>query len=107
MARAGARDARAAARRAAGHAQTSPRYNLVVPRSRLPELRRADHGGCRTSRSLSYLLLRGRCASCSAPISLRYPLVELADRRRCPPLVAWQFGFGWHAAAALRAHLGR
>ena len=25
---------------------------------------------------LSYLLLRGRCRSCSAPISLRYPLVE-------------------------------
>jgi leader peptidase (prepilin peptidase) / N-methyltransferase len=27
---------------------------------------------------LSWLLLRGRCRSCSAPISARYPLVELA-----------------------------
>ena len=27
---------------------------------------------------LSWLLLRGRCRSCSAPISIRYPLVELA-----------------------------
>jgi leader peptidase (prepilin peptidase)/N-methyltransferase len=27
---------------------------------------------------LSWLLLRGRCADCDAPISLRYPLVELA-----------------------------
>lgn len=27
---------------------------------------------------LSYLLLRGRCSACSAPISMRYPLVELA-----------------------------
>jgi leader peptidase (prepilin peptidase)/N-methyltransferase len=27
---------------------------------------------------LSYLLLRGRCADCEAPISLRYPLVEAA-----------------------------
>ncbi len=26
---------------------------------------------------LSYLLLRGRCADCAAPISVRYPLVEL------------------------------
>jgi leader peptidase (prepilin peptidase)/N-methyltransferase len=27
---------------------------------------------------VSWLLLRGRCAACSAPISARYPLVELA-----------------------------
>jgi len=27
---------------------------------------------------VSWLLLRGRCRACSAPISLRYPLVELA-----------------------------
>lgn len=27
---------------------------------------------------LSYLFLRGKCSSCAAPISLRYPLVELA-----------------------------
>ena len=27
---------------------------------------------------LSWLLLRGRCADCDAPISVRYPLVELA-----------------------------
>jgi leader peptidase (prepilin peptidase)/N-methyltransferase len=27
---------------------------------------------------LSWLVLRGRCASCRAPISVRYPLVELA-----------------------------
>jgi leader peptidase (prepilin peptidase)/N-methyltransferase len=27
---------------------------------------------------LSWLILRGRCRDCSAPISLRYPLVELA-----------------------------
>lgn len=26
---------------------------------------------------LSYLLLRGRCSSCKAPISLRYPVIEL------------------------------
>lgn len=40
---------------------------------------------------LSWLWLRGRCASCSAPISLRYPLVELL----CAVLfaaVAWRVG---------------
>ena len=26
---------------------------------------------------VSYALLRGRCASCEAPISIRYPLVEM------------------------------
>ena len=30
---------------------------------------------------LSYLLLRGRCRSCRAPIGLRYPAVELATAR--------------------------
>ena len=28
---------------------------------------------------LSWLLLRGRCRQCQAPISVRYPLVELAN----------------------------
>ena len=30
----------------------------------------------------SYLWLRGRCRSCRAPISIKYPIVELVDRRR-------------------------
>ena len=53
------------------------RYNLVVPRSRCPQLQCADHGAAEHPASLSWLLLRGQCASCSAPISARYPLVEL------------------------------
>jgi leader peptidase (prepilin peptidase)/N-methyltransferase len=32
---------------------------------------------------LSYLLLRGRCRSCSAPISRRYPLVEVLTAALC------------------------
>ncbi len=49
---------------------------------------------------LSYLFLRGKCAGCKAPISKRYPLVELA----CGLLsgyVAFHFGFGWQAAGML------
>jgi leader peptidase (prepilin peptidase) / N-methyltransferase len=50
--------------------------SVVRPRSRCP--------GCGTEIAardnvpvLSWLLLRGRCRSCGAPISIRYPLVEL------------------------------
>ncbi len=50
---------------------------------------------------LSYLALGGRCASCRAPISMRYPLVELATADRAFAVVAWHFGFGWQAALAL------
>jgi len=40
---------------------------------------------------VSYALLRGRCASCKAPISIRYPLIE-AVTGLLSGLVAWQFG---------------
>jgi len=49
---------------------------------------------------LSYLLLRGHCAHCSAPISLRYPLIE-AFTGLCSLLVAWHFGYGWPLLFAL------
>ena len=40
---------------------------------------------------LSWILLRGRCASCGEPISLRYPLVELAGGALLA-LSVWQWG---------------
>ncbi len=49
---------------------------------------------------LSWLLLRGRCRDCQAPISARYPLVELA----CAALFAGtaaRFGFRWDLPAFL------
>jgi len=74
-------------------------FNLIVPRSACPS--------CRTPISalqniplLSWLMLRGRCASCGTPISVRYPLVE-ALTAILSALVAWKFGFGWPALAAL------
>jgi leader peptidase (prepilin peptidase)/N-methyltransferase len=41
---------------------------------------------------LSYLFLRGRCATCHQPISLRYPLVE-ALSCLLSVYAAWHFGF--------------
>lgn len=49
---------------------------------------------------LSYLWLRGKCAYCSARISIRYPLVETIT---CivSIYVAWKFGLSWQTFAAL------
>jgi leader peptidase (prepilin peptidase)/N-methyltransferase len=55
---------------------TQERVGLVLPRSRCPTCGRAI-AAWQNIPLLSYLLLRGRCAGCRSPISLRYPLVEL------------------------------
>jgi leader peptidase (prepilin peptidase)/N-methyltransferase len=54
---------------------------------------------------VSWLLLRGKCSACKAPIGLRYPLVELATAGLFA-LVAWRFGAQpatllWCAAVAV------
>lgn len=46
---------------------------------------------------VSYLWLGGRCRSCRAPISMRYPLVEAANALGYLTIV-WSFGTGWTAA---------
>lgn len=48
---------------------------------------------------LSWLHLRGRCRSCSAPISWRYPAVELATALLAAGSF-WKFGISWDAAIA-------
>lgn len=48
----------------------------------------------------SYLMLGGKCANCSAPISLRYPLIE-AFTGLCSAIVAWHFGYGLEVLFAL------
>jgi leader peptidase (prepilin peptidase)/N-methyltransferase len=65
-------------------------FNLAVPLSRCPN--------CNTPIKphqnipvLSYLFLKGRCATCSNPIAARYPLVE-AFTAITSALVAWHFG---------------
>lgn len=49
---------------------------------------------------LSWLLLRGRCRDCAAPIGGRYPLVELATGLLFV-VVGWRFGSTPYAVAAL------
>jgi len=49
---------------------------------------------------LSYLWLRGKCSSCQAAISIRYPSIELLTGI-LSAVIAWHFGFGPQAGAAL------
>jgi leader peptidase (prepilin peptidase) / N-methyltransferase len=74
-------------------------FNLVVPRSACPACR-APISAWHNIPLLSWVLLRGRCASCGEPISVRYPLIEALSGILCAA-VAWRFGFGWPALAAL------
>jgi len=65
-------------------------FNLMVPRSRCPHCGHQIHW-YENVPVLSYLLLRGGCSACKAPISPRYPLVEIA----CGGLFflcAWRWG---------------
>ena len=83
----------------AAAAPAGARYDLVVPRSACPSCHQpisARHN----IPVLSWLLLRGRCAACHARISLRYPVVELLCAV-LTGLVAWKFGPGWPACAAI------
>ena len=65
--------------------------SLARPRSRCP---RCGHqiAALENIPVISWLLLRGRCKACAAPISLRYPLIE-ALTGLLFALAAWHFGF--------------
>jgi leader peptidase (prepilin peptidase)/N-methyltransferase len=53
-----------------------PTFNLLVPRSRCQQCGHTIRW-YENIPLLSYLFLRGKCSACSAPIGLRYPIVEL------------------------------
>lgn len=77
----------------------SSTFNLILPNSTCPNCSH-EIKPWENIPILSWLLLRGKCSACKAPISKRYPLVELA----CGLLsayVAWHFGFTWQAGAML------
>jgi leader peptidase (prepilin peptidase)/N-methyltransferase len=74
-------------------------FNLVVPRSACPACK-APITALQNIPVVSYLFLRGRCASCGIRISPRYPAIE-ALTGLLSAAVAWKFGFGWPALAGL------
>jgi leader peptidase (prepilin peptidase)/N-methyltransferase len=75
------------------------RYDLMLPHSACPHCGHAI-AAWENIPVLSYLLLRGRCSACRAPIGARYPLVELASGL-LSVLAAWHFGPTWQALAAM------
>ena len=80
-------------RRAASPAAPVERYNLLVPRSRCPRCN-AEIKAHQNIPLLSWLLLGGKCAHCRAPISVRYPVVELVTAV-LSAAVALRFGWQW------------
>ena len=67
-----------------------PALSLSRPRSRCPACG-TQLGWHHNLPILSWLVLRGRCAACRAPISRRYPLVE-AGTALAFGLIGWVFG---------------
>ncbi|KAB0674811.1 prepilin peptidase [Aeromonas veronii] len=79
---------------------TAPeRYNLMVPRSACPHCGHAITA-LENIPLLSWLWLKGRCRDCQAPISARYPLVELLTAL-LSVAVAMVITPGWGTLAAL------
>jgi leader peptidase (prepilin peptidase) / N-methyltransferase len=74
-------------------------YNLVVPRSACPNCG-AWITAAQNVPVVSYVLLRGKCASCGVRVSPRYPIVELVTAL-LSAAIAWKFGVHWYTAAAL------
>jgi len=77
----------------------TPRLSLWGPRSQCPHCHHLI-GATENIPLLSYIRQRGRCAHCGVAIGAQYPLVEAASGLLAG-VVAWRFGFGWPAAAAL------
>lgn len=78
---------------------SAEKFNLSIPRSRC--------GNCGHAISaleniplISYLVLRGKCRACKAPISIQYPLVELLTGF-ISLAIGWQLGVSVQALAAL------
>jgi leader peptidase (prepilin peptidase)/N-methyltransferase len=71
-------------------APTAERYDLVQPRSACPKCGRMIPA-IENIPLVSYLVLGGKCAGCSAAISLRYPVVE-ALSGAVAGYIAWRYG---------------
>ena len=76
-----------------------PPPGIVVERSHCPH--------CKSQLSwyeniplVSWLIQRGKCRHCGAPVSVQYPLVELLTMLLVVACV-WRFGFGWQGFGAI------
>ena len=74
-------------------------FNIVIPRSA------CSHCGHKITALenipvVSYMFLGGRCSQCHASISMRYPVVEVLTAF-ISGFIAWHFGYGFAAFAAL------
>ena len=75
------------------------RFDLIVPSSHCPKCNHKIKAW-ENIPVLSYLILGRKCRECNAPISFRYPFVELLTGV-LSFVVAWHFGFTEQTAAAL------
>ncbi|MEV4779955.1 prepilin peptidase [Burkholderia sp. LMU1-1-1.1] len=75
------------------------RYNLMVPRSACPHCHH-QITAMENIPVVSYLVLRGKCSNCKAPISPRYPAIELLTGV-LSALVVWKLGTGWQGLGGL------
>jgi len=75
------------------------RFDLMTPRSCCPA---CGHRitALQNIPVISYVMLGGKCAGCGTAIAIRYPIVELLTAV-LSGIVAWRFGFGWEAGAAI------
>ncbi|HUL56226.1 MAG TPA: A24 family peptidase [Usitatibacter sp.] len=74
-------------------------YNLFTPRSACPSCG-ARITALQNIPVASWVALGGKCASCKAPISARYPAVEVLGGL-VALLMAWRFGYSYALAYAL------
>ena len=73
-------------------------YNLVVPRSACPACGQ-QITALQNIPVVSWLALGGKCASCKAPISARYPIVEIVGGLLAAYAI-WRFGATARGVAA-------
>lgn len=76
-----------------------PRYNLWMPRSACPKCQH-QITAMENIPVLSWLMLGRKCSACKAPISARYPIIELLTAA-LSAAVAWKFGWSLQTLGGL------
>ena len=79
--------------------KNSAPFTLSQPRSACPHCQHAITA-IENIPVISYLFLGGKCRGCRAPISIRYPIIEMLTGL-LSAIVAYYFGFDWACLGAL------